>query len=89
MFLFLSYIQRFIFCLVVMGSWYYGAWLIAVPLTLWYVILYPAYELCLIGALVDIQFYTGDFTPYYTSGSIVLVFIFRTFLPLVRSRTQL
>lgn len=86
---FLSYLLRLTLCLLVMGGWYFGAWLFALPVTLWYVLRYPAYELCIIGALLDIQFYTGDFVPYYFFGAILLVTIFRAGGPLFRPQTRI
>lgn len=86
---FLSYTLRLTLCVLVMGSWYYGAWLFALPLTLWYAFRYPAYELCVIGALLDIQFYTGDFVPYYCLSAVVIVALFRTGGPIFRPRTQI
>ena len=86
---FLTYLGRITLLLLIMGSWYYGAWLIALPLTLGYAVLYPAYELCGIGALLDIQFYTGDFVPYYFVGSVLLVVLCRIGVPRLRPHTLL
>jgi len=88
MYTFFTSILRATLCLLLMGSWYYGAWLVAVPLTLWYAFRYPAYELGVIGALLDIQFYTGDFIPYYFIGSVVLVVSCRLLGPLFRTSSS-
>ena len=84
-----TFTSRFLLLFILMGSWYYGAWLVALPLTLWYTYRYPAYELVVVGVLLDIQFYTGDFIPYYGISAVLFVAAFRLGEPHFRSRTHL
>jgi hypothetical protein len=72
---------------VVMSCWYFAFWWGAIPLTLWYLWHYHAYELIFLGILIDIQFLPGTIVPYYTLGFIVLV-TFSVFLkPMIRPHT--
>jgi len=85
---FQTYMIRIILLLGVMNAWYFGAWFLGIPLTLWYLFHYPAYELCVVGALLDIQFYTGDYIPFYCMSAVVLVILFQMLVPrfVLRSR---
>lgn len=51
--------------LLTAGLWYMGLWPIAIVLTLLYFIRYLAYEMIILGLIIDIHFMTG-IIPWYT-----------------------
>lgn len=46
--------------------WYFGSMIIAVPLTVWYLYNFRAYEIVLLGVLIDAYFLSSLGIPYYT-----------------------
>lgn len=48
--------------------WYFGMFIVAVPLTVWYVYTFRAYEIIFLGIVIDAYFLSTVATPYYTLG---------------------
>lgn len=48
--------------------WYFGLFIIAVPLTIWYLYTFRAYELVFLGILIDAYFLSTVSIPYYALG---------------------
>jgi hypothetical protein len=46
--------------------WYFNILLVAVPLSLWYLYHYRAYEFIFLGVLIDIYFLPETLVPLYT-----------------------
>jgi hypothetical protein len=53
--------------------WYFGSMIIAIPLTVWYVYNFRAYELVALGVLLDAYFLSQLSIPYYTLSFLVAV----------------
>lgn len=59
--------------LILSGMWYFGILFLAVPATLLYVYHYRAYELPLLGILLDIQFLVATIPWYAIVFSVFFV----------------
>lgn len=68
--------------------WYFAVWLIAAPLTLWYVYNFRAYELVVLGLALDGYFLSAPAFPYYTVGFLGLCISIELLKPQLRSNQQ-
>jgi hypothetical protein len=64
--------------------WYFGSILIAVPLTVWYLYNFRAYELVGLGVLIDAYFLSQLSIPYYTLGFLTAVTCMEVLKPSLR-----
>ncbi len=66
--------------------WYFAIWLVAAPLTIWYVYNFRAYELVVLGIYIDAYFLSQLSIPYYTLGFLALVIFMEILKPSLRKR---
>ncbi len=77
-------IVRCISFITLASGWYFDVWWIGIPLMLWHCYHYRAYELMVLGVLIDIQFLVLYSVPWYTIG-FTLVFAAGEYIkPLMR-----
>lgn len=69
--------------------WYFGNFFIAVPMTIWYVYNFRAYELVLLGVLIDAYFLSEIAIPYYTLGFLGAVILMELTKPSLRKKDTL
>jgi hypothetical protein len=80
---------RSIVLLTLITLWYFAIILIAVPLTMWYLYNYHAYELILAGIAIDAYFLTSVTVPLYTLGFASAVFCMEVLKPRLRNNNLL
>jgi hypothetical protein len=78
---------RFSVFLTVIIVWYFGFFWIAIPLSLWYLYNYPAYELIAVGVLIDGHFMTTFGVPYYTLFFLSAHILMALIKPRLRTNT--
>lgn len=64
--------------------WYFGSMLISVPLTVWYLYNFRAYELLALGILIDAYFLSALSIPYYTLGFLAAIVFMELLKPSLR-----
>jgi hypothetical protein len=86
---FSSVLARCIVFITIVILWYFGIILIAVPLTIWYLYSYRAYELIILGVAIDAYFLTSVTIPLYTLGFATAVFCMEVLKPRLRNNNLL
>jgi hypothetical protein len=66
--------------------WYFSFWWCAIPLSIWYAYQFRAYELVVLGLLIDIEFSVNFDLPLYTLGFLVLFIIMEWIKPRLRNQ---
>lgn len=66
--------------------WYFGSMIIAIPLTIWYFYNFRAYELVILGVLIDAYFLSGLSVPNYTLGFLGAFICIELLKPRLRQR---
>lgn len=74
------FIRIFSFFLITL-AWYFGALIIAIPLTLWHLVQFKAYECIGLGILIDLYFMPITLIPIYTLCFIGIFFIIEIIKP--------
>ena len=64
--------------------WYFNLLLVALPLTVWYLYHFRAYDLIVLGLCIDIYFWSAIFMPYYTVGFLGAVLLIEVIKPRLR-----
>ena len=64
--------------------WYFGFFWVAVPLSIWYCYSFRAYELVLLGFLIDAYFITTLTIPLYTTSFLALFLAIEFLKPRLR-----
>lgn len=67
--------------------WYFDVLWLAILGTLWYSYYYRAYELIVLGVLIDVQYRSGVSIPYYTLGFTLLCVAAEWLKPKLRRTT--
>jgi len=74
-------------CILTLGVFYAWWWLV-VPLAIWQVLRYSAYELVVVALLIDVYYGTPLLFPYYTLAAALAVFLGLLTQPLLRPRVS-
>ena len=69
--------------------WSFGFLWLAVPLSVWYIYQFRAYELVVLGVLIDVHFLTTTALPLYTAGFLMAVGIMELLKPRLRQNNLL
>lgn len=80
---------RFFTYLAITIFWYFSFWWCAVPLTIWFAYQFRAYELIILGLLIDIEFSVIIDKPWYTLSFLGLFIIMEWLKPRLRNRKLL
>jgi hypothetical protein len=64
--------------------WYFGSMLIAIPLSIWYLYNFRAYELLVLGVAIDAHFLSEVSIPYYTLGFFAVIVFMEVLKPSLR-----
>ena len=80
---------RIIVFITLVFLWYFNVLLVAVPLTIWFLYNFRAYELIALGLLIDIYFWSPVITPGYTGGFLLSVIGMELLKPRLRNRELL
>lgn len=64
--------------------WYFGSMIIAVPLSVWYLYNFRAYELVVLGVLIDAYFLSSVGIPNYTVGFLAALVCMELLKPRLR-----
>lgn len=80
---------RIIVFITLVFLWYFNVLLVAVPLTIWFLYNFRAYELIALGLLIDIYFWSPVITPCYTGGFLLSVIGMELLKPRLRNRELL
>jgi hypothetical protein len=81
------YVLHFVLFCILAVAVFNGVWWLSVPLSLWYIVRYRAYELIFLGFCIDVHFAPSFPLFYYTLTATVLV-CFGVFLrPRLRQRS--
>ncbi len=77
------------FCFVLASTlWYFSFWWFAVPFLFFYTYRFRAYELIGLGLLLDMQFLSIGYIPYYTLFFTAWVIGAEWIKPQLRARTE-
>lgn len=80
----MSWFLRMVAFFLIVSGVFNGLWLFIVPLLLWYVIRYDAYELMVAAFCIDVYFATGPQQFFYTFAAAGVVLGAIALRPLVR-----
>lgn len=61
-------------------TWYFSALIVAIPLSLWYLIQFKAFEFIVLGILIDLYFMPITLIPVYTicfAGAYIILEIIK------------
>ncbi len=83
-----SHCFRIFLFLSIIVLWYVGLFWFSLPICLWYVYRYTAYELLVLGVCIDIQFQSYISVPFYTTVSLILVLLFEWLRPHLSGYTK-
>ena len=79
-----SVVTRIVAFFTLSIMWYFGSMIIAVPLSVWYLYHFRAYELVVLGVLIDAYFLSGVGIPYYTVGFLGALWCMELLKPRLR-----
>jgi hypothetical protein len=79
-----SVLIRIVTFLTLSIMWYFGSMIIALPLSVWYLYNFRAYELVFLGMLIDAYFFSVVGIPYYTLGFLSAVVCMELLKPSLR-----
>ncbi|MBY0538051.1 hypothetical protein K2P47_01480 [Patescibacteria group bacterium] len=81
-----SVLIRIVTFLTLCIVWYFDSVIIAVPLSVWYLYNFRAYELVLLGLFIDAYFLSSLGLPYYTLSFLAAVIFMELLKPSLRNR---
>ncbi len=80
-----QFFTRVISFLCLLVAWYLDVWWLGSILLLWHCYHYRAYEVIVLGILIDVQFTTGLTVPWYTLGFSSALLFSESLKPLLRT----
>ncbi len=82
-----TFLERIVTTFVIAAAIFNALWWLAVPLVLWYVVRFDAYELIVVAFCIDIYFAPNHTWPYYTLVSAGFVLFGMVIRPRLRPHT--